>query len=127
MNASTHADLTELVQRGVPDYSLRSMRTDFAPVREVAPNPALCQRIAEEKVCEDVELIADFLGGSDDVPEISSYFDFISTPQLVQMLFGGRATQEQYEAACLELRARFIAEKQDFINQKAAQIAQETS
>lgn len=111
---------------GDAPFTIRGLRTDYSPSRAPEPNQALCVQLAEEKVCQDVGLIADWIAGSDDVREMSAYFGEISTPEIVRLMFNGRCNKDQALAAITELRKRFVADKQEFIAEQTAQIAQES-
>lgn len=79
--------------------------------------------MAEEEACNDVEQFAGWIESVSDDREPCAYFGPISTPELVRLMLGGRATKEQYEMLCRELRERYLNEFGKQIEQRAMELA----
>ena len=110
MNAYPHIERRE----SGPAYLDRS---DSRPVLSIH------RQIAQEKLTEDVTLIADWLCVASEDPEPSEYWGEISTNELAQQAFSGKLNAEQCKAAMDELRKRYLENNESRIAFDAARIA----
>jgi hypothetical protein len=88
-----------------------------------AIDPALQREIAQDQACQDFAAIVEWLQCDHGERQTSAYFGPISTEEIVRLMFGGRINAEQALACCSEVRRRFIAENDCFIDDKQKEIA----
>jgi hypothetical protein len=88
-----------------------------------AMHPDILRSIAEDAACQDFAAIVEWLQCDHGERQTSAYFGPISTEEIVLLMLGGRINAEQALACCRELRRRFIAENEDFIDDKAKEMA----
>jgi hypothetical protein len=73
------------------------------------PSLDTLREIAVEEHCNDVEEFAGWLESVSEDREMSAFFGPIGTPDLVRLvILGAGATDQQYAAACKELRVRYL-------------------
>lgn len=76
--------------------------------------------IGEEKLCADMEYLADFISNCSGGEREPSWFGPISTHRLIaDILLNPRATDEQLAQAAKELRKRYLDEHAEYIREAA--------
>lgn len=88
-----------------------------------AIDPALQREIATDAACQDFAAIVEWLQSDHGERQTSAYFGPISSEEIVRLMFGDKANDAQLGACCRELRRRFIAENEDFIDDKVKEMA----
>lgn len=84
------------------------------------PLSASAIELAQEKVCQDVDLFADFIAGDMGEREHSALGAISVTGLVREILLNPKATDAQLAAAARELRTRYLADKEELVLELAA-------